>query len=180
MAIPHLTPDQIAQVSNLVAQYITAQREKYAPRASPLSVQQKSKMAGFFTPQVLENARLLVLGGERVVNADFYSMLRSLGLNNLTDQSAMEAITFSDIVVSHGPFTDGLLFHELVHVEQYRQLGIPSFSGLYVRGFLVGGSYNGIPLEKNAYVIGGRYESDPFRHFSVAEEVAGWITEGWF
>ncbi len=35
----------------------------------------------------------------------------------------------------------GFLFHELVHVEQYRQLGVPRFSELYVRGFLSGGRY---------------------------------------
>ena len=35
--------------------------------------------------------------------------------------------TFSDVVVSHGPFSNGLLFHKLVHVEQYRQDGIPTF-----------------------------------------------------
>ena len=40
------------------------------------------------------------------------------------------------------PFTDGLLFHELVHVQQYRQLGIPRFSEFYVRGFLSGGGYD--------------------------------------
>jgi len=45
---------------------------------------------------------------------------------------------------------DGLLFHELVHVEQHRQLGIPRFADLYVRGFLSGGSYEAIPLEVNA------------------------------
>jgi hypothetical protein len=67
------------------------------------------------------------------MNPDFYPMLRNWGLRNLPDQSAMGAITFSDTVVSHGPFTDGLHFHELVHVEQYRQLGIPLFfSELYV------------------------------------------------
>jgi hypothetical protein len=49
------------------------------------------------------------------------------------------------------PFSDGLLFHEPVHVEQYRQLGIPRFSEFYVRGFLNGGSYEAIPLEVNAY-----------------------------
>jgi hypothetical protein len=58
-------------------------------------------------------------------------MLRSLGFNNLPDQSTMGAITSSDVVVSHVPFTDGLLFHELVYVEQYRQqLGIAHFSDL--------------------------------------------------
>lgn len=180
MAIPRLTPEQIAQVSRLVAQYITTQREKYTPRAFPLSAQQKAKMAGFFLPQLLEDARLLVLSVERVVNPDFYPMLRDLGFNNLPDQSAMGAITFSDTVVSHGPFTDGLLFHELVHVEQYRQLGIPHFSELYVRGFLAGGGYDGIPLERNAYMMGANYEKDPARHFSVAEEVAGWIAKGRF
>ena len=54
-------------------------------------------------------------------------MLKSLGFNNLPDQSKMGAITFNDVVVSHEAFSNGLLFHELVHVEQYRQLGIPRF-----------------------------------------------------
>jgi hypothetical protein len=57
-------------------------------------------------------------------------MLKSLGLKNLPDQATMAAITFSDLVVSHESFSHGLLFHELVHVEQYRQLGIPRFSEL--------------------------------------------------
>jgi hypothetical protein len=84
------------------------------------------------------------------------------------------------VVVSHEPFTDGLLFHELVHVEQYRQLGIPRFAELYVRGFLKGGGYDGIPLEVNAYMLGGRYESNPAQRFSMADEVPQWIAEGTF
>ena len=136
MPTPQLTPDQITQVLGLVSQYISTQREQYAPRAIPLSVQQKVAVNGFFSPQVLGGTRLLVLQGERVANPDFYPMLRSLGFNNLPDQSTMGAITFCDVVVSHEPFSNGLLFHELVHVEQYRQLGIPRFSEFYVRGFL--------------------------------------------
>jgi hypothetical protein len=42
MATPRLTPEQIAQVSGLVAQYIATQRERYASRAVPLSVQQRA------------------------------------------------------------------------------------------------------------------------------------------
>jgi hypothetical protein len=123
-------------------------------------------MNGFFSPQVLDGTRLLVLRGERVGNPDFYPMLRGLGFNNLPDQSTMAAITFYDVVVSHEAFSNGLLFHELVHVEQYRQLGIPRFSGLYVGGFLNGGSYEAIPLEVNAYTLGGRFEFDPHRMLS--------------
>jgi hypothetical protein len=178
METPRLTPDQIAQVSGLVSQYISTQREKYAPRAVPLSAQQKAAMNGCFSPQVLDGTRLLVLQGERVANPDFYPMLRSLGFNNLPDQSTMAAITFCDVVVSHEPFSNGLLFHELVHVEQYRQLDIPRFSELYVRGFLNGGSYDTIPLEVNAYNLEDRFRRDPRRMFSVEDEVGRWAAEG--
>ncbi len=180
MANSRLTPEQIGEVSGLVAQYITNQRERYAQRAVPLSAQQKAAMGGFFSTQLLDSARLVVLHGERVANPDFYPMLRNLGFNNLPDQSAMGAITFSDIVVSHGPFTDRLLFHELVHVEQYRQLGIRRFAELYVRGFLKGGGYDAIPLEVNAYTLGGRFEITPVQRFSVADEVRNWIMKGRF
>jgi len=175
---PRLTPDQIAQVSGLVAQYIATQRDKYASQAIPLSAQQKTSMAGFFSPQLLQSTRLIVLEGERVSNPEFYPMLRGLGFKNLPDQSGMGAITFCDVVVSHEPFSNGLLFHELVHVEQYRQLGIPRFSELYVRGFLNGGSYEAIPLEVNAYTLEGRFEANPPQQFSVEDEVKKWQAEG--
>jgi conjugal transfer/entry exclusion protein len=71
MAAPRLTPDQIAQVSGLVAQYITTQREKYAPRAAQLSAQQRAVMNRFFSPGILEGTRLLALQGERVANPTF-------------------------------------------------------------------------------------------------------------
>jgi len=180
MATPRLTPEHITQVSGLVAQYITAQRERYRPRAIPLTAQQRAAMGGFFSPPLLDGTRILVLQGERVPNPDFYPMLRNLGFANLPDQSTMGAITFSDVVVSHAPFTDGLLFHELVHVKQYRQLGIRRFSELYVQGFLNGGSYEAIPLEVNAYTLGGRFEQNPANRFSVADEVKRWIAEGRF
>jgi hypothetical protein len=90
-----LNPEQIALVSGLVAQYIATQRERYAFRAIPLSVQPRAAMDGFFLPQLIDGTQLLVLQGERVANPDFYPMLRTLGFNNLPDQSTMVAITFS-------------------------------------------------------------------------------------
>ena len=177
-ATPTLTPEQIAQVSGLVVQYISTQRDKYAPDATALSLQQRAAVGPFFSPKILDGTRLLVLQGARVANPDFYPMLRSLGFRNLPDQSRMGAITFYDLVVSHEPFSDGLLFHELVHVEQYRQLGIPGFSEFYVRGFLSGGSYDAIPLEINAYTLQGQFEVNPRQLFSVEAEVRKWHAEG--
>jgi hypothetical protein len=174
-----LSPDQIAEISSLVAGYITAQREEGLPLAVPLSPAQRASLDGFFLPQVLD-ARLLVLGDSRVENPPFYPQLRQMGFTNLPNFATMAAVTFCDVVVSHQPFSDGLLFHELVHVEQYRQLGITRFAELYVRGFLSGGGYNGIPLEINAYDLGGRFERNPQAQFSVADEVGAWVREGRF
>src|SRR5439155_22954379 len=107
--------------------------------AAPLAAARKAAMVGFFLPQVLDEARVFVLFGSPVKNSPFYPMLASMRFSNLPDFSQMAAITFCDTVIAHVPFTDALLFHELVHVEQYRQLGVPRFSELYVQGFLSGG-----------------------------------------
>ncbi len=180
MAGPRLTPDQIMQVSELGAQYIAEQREIYAPRGTVLSSQQKLAMAGFFSPRLLDTTKLVVLREERVPSPKFLPTLKKLGVKNLPDKSAMAAITFSDVVVAHEPFTDALLFHELVHVEQYHQLGIPLFSELYVRGLLNGGSYKAIPLEVHAYTLGIRFEDYPAQQFWVAEDVRKWVEKGHF
>jgi hypothetical protein len=180
MPTPSLSAEQIRQVSESVAQYIAGQRNHFFPRASHLTSAQKAAMAAFFRPDVLETTRLLVLEKERIANPDFYAGLWTLGFSNLPDFELMAAVTFQNVVVSHEPFSDGLLFHELVHVEQYRQLGVPRFAELYVRGFLAGGGYYGIPLEMNAYALGDRFESDPHRTFSVESEVLSWINAGRF
>jgi hypothetical protein len=85
----------------------------------------------------------------------------------------MGAITFDDVVVFHDPLTPQLVFHELVHVTQYRLLGIEEFARLYVRGYLHGG-YEGTPLEMNAYQLDGRFiMGGP--GFDVEAEVRAWI-----
>jgi hypothetical protein len=180
MNSPPLSAERISQVSGLVAEYISVQRLMALRYAAPLGNEQLRSMEGFFPREVLDGVRLLVLDGTRLDNPSFYEMLRQMGFKNLPDFSQMAAVTFCDVVVSHQPFSDGLLFHELVHVEQYRQLGVPRFADLYVRGFLTGGGYNRIPLEENAYLLGDRFESDRRNQFSVETEVGTWIREGRF
>ncbi|MGC2694357.1 MAG: hypothetical protein WA738_01055 [Candidatus Angelobacter sp.] len=103
-----------------------------------------------------------------------YSMARMMGINNLPDFSGMAAITFIDVIVSHEEVTDALLFHELVHVVQYAQLGIKGLASRYVNGFIHGGRYEQIPLEKNAYLLESRFSQNPSQPFSVADEVQHW------
>lgn len=77
---------------------------------------------------LLDEIRLLVLNETRVENPNLYPMLRRMGFDDLPDQSTSASITFADCVVSHGPISHSTLFHELLHVEQYRQLGIRKFA----------------------------------------------------
>lgn len=83
----------------------------------------------------------------------------------------MAGITFQDVVVHVDPFTPALLFHELVHTVQHKHLGLDGFAEYYVRGFLSGGSYEEIPLEKQAYELEGRFIRNPSSAFSVEQDV---------
>jgi hypothetical protein len=96
-------------------------------------------------------------------------------LATLPNFSLMAAITFVDTVVSHETFTERLLFHELVHFVQYEKLGLAEFASKYVRGFLSGGSYDGIPLEMNAYELDARFAGVHTKAFSVSDEVQMWV-----
>jgi hypothetical protein len=178
--LPSLSSALVSQLSGMVATYIAEQRQLYRPRAAPPSASQLGAVRGFFSSDLLESVRVLTLHGERVSNPGFYPILKGLGFANLPDQAMATAITFVDVVVSHERLSHETLFHELVHVEQYGQLGIGRFSELYVRGFLAGGGYDGIPLEVNAYTLGARYEAEPERPFSVADEVRDWLVQGKF
>ena len=168
------------RVPRLVAHYIKTQRERFALQAIPLTPAQMAAMSGFFPLPTLEAARIVELDGVRLENPPFRRMLVGMGISGLRDLSQIAAITFHDVIVSHVPISSGLLFHELVHVEQYRQLGIRRFAELYVGGFLSGGGYDGIPLEVNAYSLGRQFEADPRRQFSVADVVARWVREDRF
>jgi hypothetical protein len=88
-------------------------------------------------------------------------------IRDLPDETTTAAITSGNCVVSHGPISQTTLFHEFVHVEQYREFGIQRFADLYLRGFLNAGSYFEIPLKRIAYTLGERFENNPARPFPV-------------
>lgn len=182
MPLPTLSTAQVEWVVDQVARYIGQQRQTYRAGAVPLSVSQKNAMCPFFPETVLDLTRLVVRSRERVSNPPFYGQLVQMGFTpaDLPDFAHMAAITFVDTVVSHEPFTNRLLFHELVHVVQYEKLGLADFAAKYVRGYLNGGSYEAIPLEMNAYELDGRFAAAPGKPFAVGYEVQSWIDKNRF
>jgi hypothetical protein len=173
---PNLTTAQIAGFTQAVAEYIRVQRAAYAPRAAPLAF--SDVWSRFFPVTDLERVRILQPGQERVDNPPFYADLEKMGFTGLPDFRTMAAITYDDVVVFHDDLTPQLIFHEMVHVVQYRLLGVDEFARLYVRGYLHGG-YSGTPLEICAYELDGRFIMGSVG-FDVEAEVKSWIETGRF
>ncbi|MGB9119837.1 MAG: hypothetical protein WCE73_04390 [Candidatus Angelobacter sp.] len=166
----------ISQLANMVEDYVTSSRKKYAQQAVPLTDEQRTAMQPYFSADILDRARLCVLKGSRVSNPSMYTMAKMMGIRNLPDFADMVAITFVDVIVSHQEFTDALLFHELVHVVQYSQMDLKEFASRFVNGFIQGGSYEEILLEKKAHALGDRFSL--WQPFSVDEELRQWREGG--
>jgi len=180
MDLSKIPPGLVGQVAGMVADYISSSRKKYLANAVALSAEQSAAMESYFPADVLHQTRLLVLKGQRIQDPGFYTMARMMGFKDLPSFSDVAAVTFVDVIVSHEEFTDTLLFHELVHVVQYAQLGVKEFGAHYVSGFVTGGGYDEIPLEKNAYELEQRYNANKAQTFSVSDEVKLWIEAGRF
>jgi len=179
MSLPTLDAGQVQWIVQQVAEYIGAQRSAHRPAAEPLSPTQRAKVSPFFPQSALDSTRLLA---EQFANPPFFAEPVKMGFQPslLPNFADMAAITYVDTVVSRVPFADRLLFHELVHVVQYQKLGRATFAAKYVTGFLTGGSYPMIPLERNAYELEAKFAAAPATSFSVAAEVQGWIDAGRF
>ncbi len=168
MPHPKLSETQVRELASWVATYISEQRTRFYGKAAPIEPGHKTALLPFFPANVLDDVR--VVRG-RAGEPTFYRQLRGLGITNAPPFSEMAGITFNDVVVHIEPLTRRLLFHELVHAVQYKHLGLPGFAEHYVRGFLSGGSYEQIPLEKQAYELEARYASNPAGQFSVDADV---------
>ena len=168
MAISPITPLQLEHWIAEVVALIEEQRSKYLPQAQPISAEDRQRLAVHFPEEVLNSTRILRVPALK--NPIFYSELERIGFSNLPQFRRMAAVTYFDVVVAQEKFTPALLFHELVHVVQYRQLGLARFAELYVRGFLETGEYLSIPLERVAYHLEDMFRLRPDLKIEVAKQ----------
>ena len=127
---------------------------QHAPRARPVSERGWQRLAAVFPPDILESTKLV-----EVVVVPFPPTMR-LGLELLgrLDRGSFDGITFRDtILVERTSVDESLVFHELVHVVQWRALGPERFLLAYGLG-LVRHGYVLSPLEQMAYDLQDRFE----------------------
>lgn len=159
------------------ARYIEDNAAELRPDARRLTVREHDAMGAFFPADLLHRARISSLT-EPLKPPRIQKLATVFGMETLLTPEATAAITFNHVIAQYGALSLRTLFHELVHVEQYKQLGVRGFAKLYVRGFIRTGAYERIPLEVHAYELDERYAANPALRFRVRDEVRRWIEEG--
>lgn len=143
--------------------WISSQRELLRPTSVGLSTAQRDRLESYFQAETLDAIRYRLVDG--IDNPGFYADLAAQGIEPPLDFSRMVGIAFIDTIAISQPNLDEqalieLLFHEAVHVAQYRHLGEESFIEQYVQGWARNGfDYFSIPLEQQAYALQGRFET---------------------
>ena len=173
MPSPPLTPGKITELISNVAVFIEEQQRTHAPASRALSPAERTPLAVHFSGEVLDQVRLTRV--KHLQNPPFYAELEQMGFQNLPQFRRMAAVTFIDVIVAQVDFTPWLLFHELVHVVQYRELGVQKFAELYVRGFLETGEYLSIPLERVAYHLEGLFRLRPDLKIEVEKQATSFL-----
>jgi hypothetical protein len=165
------------QLIRIAADWVRDENRRLRDRARALTQAETRSMAAWFGTELLNSARVVML--ERCPRPAFLTpeltaQLAALDVDQtLLEIDRMAGITFGDLMVIATFGAPGfrlrpnLLFHELVHVAQYRALGVERFMEIYVRGFVRAG-YLGTPPEAQAYALTDRFERGEV--FSVEAE----------
>lgn len=156
--------------------WVRDQRARHRPVGRALSANEKTKLAPFFENEILDDVRPSDV--PVIQNPPFYAALSARGIPIPLDFTLMSGITSDDTILMSqlcpvAPASQlGLLFHELVHVVQFRRAGIEGFVERYVLGWAENNfSYERIPLEVQAYALDARFSGQPVSGFSVRAEV---------
>jgi hypothetical protein len=170
------TPSQVTQAIGWLATYLSQQRKHYAPMGVPLSQHLKAAFWPYFSPEVLDEVRIVELRGARVGVPDFYTKVRALGFEP-PEIAHMDSLTFLDVVVFNQELNERSLFHALVHAVQIRILGLEEYAELWVRSFIRCRAHFTVPLEVHAFSLASKFLRPSRERFSVEDHVLRWITD---
>ena len=180
MEVPTITKRELQAIVAEVVGFVEQNRSRYVEFGRGLHPEEREPVERFFEPDLLESVRIVISGPGRTPNPAFFHRARERGFHLMPDFSHLGEITFGDVIVFQSPMTDRLLFHALVHVAQYRRLGIPRYVDRYLRTFVRSGLHVLVPFEAQAFELDHRFTLEPNKPFSVAAEVERWDTEGLF
>ena len=157
--------NSLGDVKNWIASTIESHRE----RAQPIARLGFPRLGEYFSPSLLAAAKFVPVDDLPFVP------LTALGLPQYAEFEGMSvnAVTYVDycFVQTHFVDKESLYFHELVHMTQWRLLGIERFILEYGNALIHGRNYHTNPFETMAYEL--QLDFDLGRApFDVEREVA--------
>lgn len=161
----------------LVQIWVRSQRRRYLrkPQARSLSIQETKAFLPFFTQELLQDVRIVEVPA--ISEPPLYWLLAKLRVEVPLTISDIDGVTFNEtVVIRRRRRTDSdwhsLLFHELVHVVQYRLLGTNLFDRYLRELARARMNYDENLFERQAYRLQSRFECEPECSFTVEAEVA--------
>ncbi|MBI4469544.1 MAG: hypothetical protein HY650_09520 [Acidobacteria bacterium] len=150
--IIHRFHTALPQVRDWIDQLVDA----HADRARVVSTLGFSRLLDCFPREVLDRAKVVS------INRVPFPPVKKIGLPELAamEERSLDGITFRDtFFLQEGLASEGVYFHELVHVVQWTRLGLENFLLAYGLG-LVSFEYAQSPLERMAYELQKNFERD--------------------
>ena len=119
-----------------------------------------------------------LLSGTNVVITEnipipFITFINRLGVSKFKKiQNKVAGVTYKNTIFinNHYKNDESLFFHELVHIVQWKKLGITSFLVTYSVGLLKFG-YQNCPLEKMAFAMQAEFDSGNITATNIVEEI---------
>jgi hypothetical protein len=179
---PKFTEAEMAGLIGETVAWMQQQRDKYRPVCNALSESVKVKLRPFFSAEILDNLRLKDLSktGETIPYPPFYERVRAGGARVVPDAAHMTAIPFIDVAMFNRQPTLRTVFHTLIHVAQFKIIGLEKVMEGYFRALNESGLWMVVPYEEQAYQLDARYTKDPADTFSVEAEIQEWLRNGRF
>jgi len=138
-----------------MARWIDRLQAQHAPRAVSAREAGPARLAGYFPTALLDSARVVTVESLPFPPVSEYGLPEFAGMAT----PGMAGITFGDmyfVQAGHAP-ADLVHFHELVHVVQWKTLGVPEFLSTYAVGLAQHG-YERSPLESIAFWLEGQFD----------------------
>jgi len=138
-----------------MARWIDRLQAQHAPRAVSAREAGPARLADYFPPALLDSARVVTIASLPFPPVKEYGLPEFEGMA----ASEMAGITFGNMYfLREGRSAGGgVHLHELVHVVQWKTLGVPEFLSTYAVGLAQHG-YAASPLESAASWLEGQFD----------------------
>ena len=159
----------IALAGSVGPVWIRARRNRYKRVSESIAGPKAVVLSRYFTLDLLESVRVATV--DRIDEPWVFKLMSVVGRTPPVAMGGVSGLAIGDTIAVVSDASTSTVFHELVHVAQYRRLGLRRFACEYVRGWIDAGyQYSEIPLEVQAYTLQARFERG--ESFSVDDELA--------